>query len=111
MIQIGKRHAYDRNRRIFLKNFEEDTYLDMFIYQRQVAKLGKYSSPSLGCGGIGSHFGRSLQVRRLSEKTCGMVTIKNFQQKGHLHGTTSCKSAIETRNIDLLDSIDQGLIP
>ncbi|WP_047418053.1 TraB/GumN family protein [Cellulophaga sp. Hel_I_12] len=87
----------------YSQNFEEDTYLDMFIYQAG-AKFGK---PIVALEDVEES---SILVGRASfnaykEKPAEWLQ-KKLQQKDYVQ---LVQDAYRERNIDLLDSIDQGL--
>lgn len=87
----------------YSQNFEEDTYLDMFIYQAGV----KFGKPIVALEDLEES---SILVGRASfnsykEKPAEWLQ-KRMQQKDYVQ---LVQDAYRERNIDLLDSIDQAL--
>lgn len=87
----------------YSQNFEEDTYLDMFIYQAGV----KFNKPIVALEDLeesSTLVGRA-SFNSFKEKPTEWLQ-KKMQQKDYVQ---LVQDAYRERNIDLLDSIDQGL--
>lgn len=87
----------------YSQNFEEDTYLDMFIYQAG----SKYSKPIVALEDLEES---SALVGRASFNSTKEKPAEWLQKKMQQQGALQLlQDAYRERNINLLDSIDQGM--